>query len=517
MIGKTLGDRYKVTGWIGSGAMGDVYLAEHVILRKKIAVKVLKHELCKHEELVQRFQQEAIAASRIGHENIVSVTDFGRTDEGALYFVMEALEGESLGALVHREGALELSRGLQLLLQLCRALAAAHANGIVHRDLKLDNLVLVRRDDGSELLKVLDFGISKVTDLADSPAKKHTTQAGALLGTPDYMSPEQIRGEDVDHRADVYAFGVLAFELITGALPFEARSVADVMMKHLGEQPIAPSQRRPELKLPAVFDALVLRALEKDRALRFQSMVELRAALGRCLEAVGVGPALTPPPRVIPLRVAAPPLEPAPPAPGRIEDTFTPPDPALVKAEVERARTARGLSRSRFGPVLVGLLLLAASAAGAWQVLGRAPAPVLPVPVVAPVVPAPVVAPPVEPPPVIAAPTPEPAPPPVVKRPAAPVLGRLEGKDVARVFGQSQGRLRKCLQDQRSLLPGTSGRLELSFTILDSGAVSAASLKTPLHPTITDCVVARIKELRFPRHLQPTQTFDLPLDYALKE
>lgn len=510
MIGKTLGDRYKVTGWIGSGAMGDVYLAEHVILRKKIAVKVLKHELCKHEELVQRFQQEAIAASRIGHENIVSVTDFGRTDEGALYFVMEALEGESLGALVHREGALELSRGLQLLLQLCRALAAAHANGIVHRDLKLDNLVLVRRDDGSELLKVLDFGISKVTDLADSPAKKHTTQAGALLGTPDYMSPEQIRGEDVDHRADVYAFGVLAFELITGALPFEARSVADVMMKHLGEQPIAPSQRRPELKLPAVFDALVLRALEKDRALRFQSMVELRAALGRCLEAVGVGPALTPPPRVIPLRAPAPPLQLGPPAPTRIEDTFTPPDPAVVKAEVARARTARGLSRSRVGP-LVGLLLLAASGAGAWQVFGRAPAKVVLVPVAVPVVP------PVEPPPVIAAPTPEPAPPAVVKRPAAPVLSRLEGKDVARVFGQSQGRLRKCLQDQRSLLPGTSGRLELSFTILDSGAVSAASLKTPLHPTISDCVVARIKELRFPRHLQPTQTFDLPLDYALKD
>ena len=518
-VGQTLGDRYRLVAVLGAGSMGDVYLAEHVLLGRKLAVKVLKQNLGQHEELIQRFQQEAVAASSIGHENIVSVTDFGRTADGALYFVMELIEGQSLRELLTQGGNLPLPRALGILLQLCRALAAAHGRGIVHRDLKLDNVMVVQREDGSDLVKVLDFGISKVSG-RNSPDERRITQAGVLLGTPDYMAPEQIRGEPADQRADVYSFGVLAYEVVTGWVPFEAPNITGVMMKHLTEAPVPPTVRRPDLGLPPAFDALVLKALEKDPANRFQDMGALRDALGLCFEAAGLGPVMTPAagtmiPRATLLAHA-----------GEDADGFAPTRNSRSDLEMAAAAVAvRAAGRKRKVGALAagGAALAALLGAGAWWALRSPPPPPVvvaqPVPPVVPSLPEPA------PPPVVVAPPPEPTPAPVVEepprpapvRPAPPLLDRLEGKDVARVFSQAQGQLRRCLQDNRKLLPTSSGQLELSFTITGAGTVSAASLKTPMPAPIQACLVGRVKQLRFPKSRQKTITFDLPLDYALKD
>src|SRR5512138_1969785 len=160
LVGRVLGDRYRVLSRLGEGGMGTVYLCEHAVLQRRFAVKVLRPELARDAELVDRFRNEAIAASRIGQENVVDVVDFGAEEDGSLYYVMEALDGRSLGAVIREEGPLPVRRALDLLEQICRALAAAHRRGVVHRDVKPDNVFLVRRDDGTELAKVIDFGIS---------------------------------------------------------------------------------------------------------------------------------------------------------------------------------------------------------------------------------------------------------------------------------------------------------------------------------------------------------------------
>jgi serine/threonine-protein kinase len=300
LIGLILGDRYRLLSRIGEGGMGTVYLAEHVALGKRVAVKVLRPEYSRDEELVRRFEQEARAASQIGHENIVDVVDFGRTPGGSLYFVMEALEGESLARLIHREGALPVDRALRVLSQICRALGAAHARGVVHRDLKPENVLLVARDDGTDLVKVLDFGISKTHGVPDGG---RITRAGSLIGTPEYMAPEQAMATAVDHRCDVYAFGVLAYEMLTGTLPFQGETPLATLLKHQGEPPEPPSRRRPDL--PPEAEALVLRALVKRPEGRQQDMGEVAADLSRALAAMGLAPMMTP------IRGMAPPPPPA--------------------------------------------------------------------------------------------------------------------------------------------------------------------------------------------------------------
>src|SRR5512143_942715 len=178
LIGRVLGDRYRVLALIGEGGMGTVYRVEHVVLGKRMAVKVLRAEYSGDEDLVRRFQREAAAASRIGQENIVDVTDFGRTREGNLYFVMEELDGRSLAAVLHRDGPLPFDRAARILGQVCRALAAAHAPGIVHRDLKPDNVLVMRGEDGQDFVKVVDFGISK----SPGDGGDRITRAGTIIG-----------------------------------------------------------------------------------------------------------------------------------------------------------------------------------------------------------------------------------------------------------------------------------------------------------------------------------------------
>ncbi|HEX9049730.1 MAG TPA: serine/threonine-protein kinase, partial [Anaeromyxobacter sp.] len=254
--------------------MGTVYLCEHAVLHRRFAVKVLRADHAGDEELVDRFRNEAIAASRIGQENVVDVVDFGADEDGSLYYVMEALEGRSLGAVIRDEGPLPVARALDLLEQICRALAAAHARGVVHRDVKPDNVFLVRRPDGSERAKVIDFGISRIPGFGE-----RITRVGAIIGTPEYMAPEQASGASVDHRADVYAAGVLAFEMLTGGLPLEAPTPLATIEAHRTRTPDPPSRR--VVGVPPEVDALVLRALAKLPEDRFATMDELAAEVVR--------------------------------------------------------------------------------------------------------------------------------------------------------------------------------------------------------------------------------------------
>ena len=274
--GRVLGDRYRIISRLGQGGMGSVYLAEHVTLGKRMAVKVLRPEFSRDEELLDRFQHEARAASQIGQENIVEVFDFGHTPEGEAYFVMEALDGESLARVLHRDGPMPVARALPIFLQICRALGAAHQRGIVHRDLKPENVFVLRRTDGTDFVKVIDFGIAKGPG---EPNARRLTRAGSIIGTPEYMSPEQASATSIDQRSDVYAFGVLAYETLTGRLPFDGDTPLATLMKHQSDAPLPPRRLRPEL--PPEVEEVVLRALVKRPEGRQQSMEELASDLAR--------------------------------------------------------------------------------------------------------------------------------------------------------------------------------------------------------------------------------------------
>jgi serine/threonine-protein kinase len=379
LLGRIVGDRYRILCRIGSGGMGTVYRAEHVLLRKRVAVKVLRAELSSDEELVRRFQQEAIAASAIGQENIVDVTDFGRTAQGALYFVMEELPGVSLAALLRARGPLPVERAAPILAQVCRALGAAHARGIVHRDLKPDNVLVMRRDDGTDFVKVVDFGISK-TGSGREPAR--LTRAGTIIGTPEYMAPEQGAAATVDHRADVYAFGVLAYELVTGTLPFQGETAIATLLEHQTKAPEPPRRRRPGLD--PELEKLILRALAKRPEARPQTMADVASALTRVLVGLGLPPvyehAPDPPPARAPYagfteRFAPPPS----PSPGRgatIEIDAPPVEPLEPTRRLDRGdrRRERRGGRAVASAAVALAVAVTGGALWAWLRAGAAAA-----------------------------------------------------------------------------------------------------------------------------------------------
>ncbi|MBX3273534.1 MAG: serine/threonine protein kinase [Sandaracinaceae bacterium] len=275
-LGRTLSNVYVIEEKIGEGGMGSVYVARHVHLEKQFAVKVLVESVAGKNHAVERLKQEAMAAANIDHENIVDVVNFDRTPEGAVFIVMEFLKGESLSDTLGR-GPLELRYALPITYQICRALHAAHEHGIVHRDLKPENVFLTERR-GRTVVKVLDFGISKVKKAEAEQVRM--TKTGQLVGTPLYMSPEQARGEsDVDRRVDIYAMGVMLYEMITGAPPFEGRNYFELLWKHGNELPPSMHETNPNVFIPPGLDEVVLKALAKDPADRFQTMAELEAAL----------------------------------------------------------------------------------------------------------------------------------------------------------------------------------------------------------------------------------------------
>jgi tRNA A-37 threonylcarbamoyl transferase component Bud32 len=277
LVGHVLADRYKVVKMLGEGGMGSVYLGEHVTLRKKVAIKVLHYELCRDQTQVDRFLQEARAASLIGHENIVDIVDFGPVPGGSVFFAMEYLEGEDLSDVLRREGRIPWARAKDLMLQVLRALAAAHDKGIIHRDLKPANCFLVRRSSGRDFVKLLDFGIAKVTD--PESGDKGLTRTGAVFGTAKYMAPEQACGEPADQRTDVYAAAICLYEFLTGQVPYDGDNFMRVLSRHLTEPLTPPTTMAPDAGITAEVEAVIVKALSKQREDRYQSMREFEEAL----------------------------------------------------------------------------------------------------------------------------------------------------------------------------------------------------------------------------------------------
>lgn len=282
LVGKTLLERYKVTRKIGQGGMGAVYEATHTLIGKRVAIKVLLDKHAQSGSIVARLKLEAKLASSIGHENIIDITDFGETVDGKTFVVMEYLEGESLASLLHRTGPLEPERALRIGRQIASALGAAHKKGVIHRDVKPENVFLLSRK-GRDFAKVVDFGISKSLrpegesdneSADDSSSGLRLTQTGMVLGTPLYMSPEQARGdEDLDHRIDVYALGVILYEMVTGEVPFSGQNYLSIISQVIADDPKPPGDLRPEIG--AELEAVILRALDKDRDRRYASIEEL--------------------------------------------------------------------------------------------------------------------------------------------------------------------------------------------------------------------------------------------------
>ena len=284
LIGRVIDGRYRIDELIGEGGMGRVYLAEHVDIGKRVAVKVLHPVYGRMPDLVERFRREARAASRIGHPNIVDVTDSGSTDDGSVYFVMECLQGVELAAVIHREGALDIERTLLIGSQICRALSAAHAGGIIHRDLKPENIFLTHRDDNSDFVKVLDFGIAKSTE-AEEARTKRLTHPGMAMGTPEYMAPEQAAGKPADARCDVYAVGAILYEMLTGAAPYQGQNFMEILTKKATVEPRPPLELRPDIP-PEVAD-LVMEAMARDPGARPASMAALEYELTKCIAGRG--------------------------------------------------------------------------------------------------------------------------------------------------------------------------------------------------------------------------------------
>ena len=282
-IGTSLAGRYKILRKLGEGGMGVVYLAEHVFIEKKVAVKILSDDFARKADLVTRFMQEAKAASKIGHENIIDITDFGETPSGSVFFVMEFLDGSDLAHHIREGGRLELPRAALIMNQICRALGAAHNKGIIHRDLKPENVYLVEREGRSDFVKILDFGIAKMSSL-DNEGGARLTRTGMIFGTPEYMSPEQAKGDRPDHRVDIYAAGCILYEMLTGNVPFYAETFMGVLTKHMFEPPEPPTVRCPEANISPAVEAVIMKALHKDREQRFQTMKDMAVALA---EAVG--------------------------------------------------------------------------------------------------------------------------------------------------------------------------------------------------------------------------------------
>jgi serine/threonine-protein kinase len=272
-LGATLGDAYQIVRVVGEGGMGRVYEAKHTRLgNKRFAVKMLHAEYARQPDVVARFQREAEAASGIAHPNVVDVYDVHHTEDGRPYMVGEFLEGEELGGFLTRVGKVPAPLAVRIVRQVCRALGAAHARGVVHRDMKPENVFLVGNLANPQV-KVIDFGISKVGDAAGTAL----TRTGMIMGTPSYMAPEQARGDKVDHRADIYAVGGILYRALTGKKPFDSDDPSATLTQVLTEDPERP--RSVEPTIPQALELVLQRAMEKKAGDRYQSMAELEADL----------------------------------------------------------------------------------------------------------------------------------------------------------------------------------------------------------------------------------------------
>jgi serine/threonine-protein kinase len=285
LLGRVIAEKYRLDSVAGTGATGTVYRATHLTLGRPLAVKVLARHLMDNPTAQARFRREARAASRLDHPNSVQVVDFGVEPDGITYLAMEFLEGRELYRAIFEDWPLGPERSVKIMAQVLSVLQAAHELGIVHRDLKPENVMLVQRPDEHgnmvEVVKVADFGIAKSIANTASEDSLNLTRDGTVHGTPEYMSPEQARGEELDGRADIYACGVMLYEMMTGTLPFTAESAFEVILKHLSDPVEPPTVRRPDAD-PRL-EPVVLKALAKKKQDRFADAKSMRLALLECL------------------------------------------------------------------------------------------------------------------------------------------------------------------------------------------------------------------------------------------
>jgi serine/threonine-protein kinase len=297
LVGEVLSDRYRIESLLGEGGMGAVYLAQHVLMRKRVAIKVLHPEMTGMPEIVARFEREAMAAAHIEHPNVAAATDFGKLQDGACFLVLEYVEGRNLRDVI-ADGTLPVALALHIAGQIASALGRANALGIVHRDLKPENVMLVERDGDKHFVKVLDFGVAKVPvgeialRLGEAAPGTALTQLGMVYGTPEYMAPEQALGQEVDARADLYALGVILFEMLTGVRPFEAPSKVTLLGMKVTSDPPSLRSKNPDVRVPESVESLVTKLLQKEASARFQQARDVVEAIDRCR----VGEAETEPP-----------------------------------------------------------------------------------------------------------------------------------------------------------------------------------------------------------------------------
>ena len=279
--GTIIDDKYEIVDVLGQGGMGTVYRARHMVIGREVALKVLRKDYLQDHKGVARFVREAKAASSLKSRYSAMLHDFGLAPEGFLYYTMELATGRLLSDIIDRDGAVGPERTMHIAADICHSLAEAHANNIVHRDIKADNVMISQDPDGHEIGKVLDFGTAKLIDTMDRSSR--VTDPGIVCGTPEYMSPEQAQAFPVDGRSDIYSLGVLMFELLTGRLPFEAGNRIALLLKHVNDEPPRPSDLLPGGIVPAGLEALVLAMLAKEPAARPRS-----AATGRPMGSVVV-------------------------------------------------------------------------------------------------------------------------------------------------------------------------------------------------------------------------------------
>jgi serine/threonine-protein kinase len=288
LVGSTLAGKYEILSKIGQGGMSIVYKAHHQFMERTVAIKVLQSQLVSDQTSTKRFQQEAQAASLLKHPNVIGVHDYGIAETSKQpYIVMDYLIGESLSDVIKRDNHIEQRRAVIIFLQACDALEHAHKKGVLHRDLKASNIMLVEEEGKKDIVKVVDFGIAKFMP-SSGKQPQNLTQTGEIFGSPIYMSPEQCLGETLDARSDVYSMGVLMYESLTGVPPLMGDTIIDTMKMHVEKKPLSFEAMRPDLKISKELEAAVFRALEKQPVARFQSMQEFYNALELVAYSMGI-------------------------------------------------------------------------------------------------------------------------------------------------------------------------------------------------------------------------------------
>ena len=352
LTNRTLDQRYHLEAKLGAGGMGTVYRARRLMIGDAVAVKVLRPEQLADPSAVERFRREAQAAARLKHPNVVTVHDFGVAEEGLVYLVMELVEGESLRQVIDRQGTLIPAIAAEVARQVCAALDETHRQSVVHRDIKPENIILQTMPSGLQV-KILDFGVAALREITASKL----TRTGGVVGTPHYMSPEQCMGEELDGRSDIYSFGIVLYEMLTGAVPFNSPTATAIVVQHVNQQP--PPMRAKNASIPPEVEAVVLRALEKRREARPQTAGALAEEL-----MAAVSGATTAPIQSAALTAGAPSV----PEPSPAESATSPRGSSATLDQISKPIFSNAApasnTRAKPAPLLFGALLLLALGGG---------------------------------------------------------------------------------------------------------------------------------------------------------